>query len=353
MIEPSRQAVTNPYLGPRTFTYADREFFFGREREAHHLLARIAATRMMLFYAPSGAGKSSLLNTCIIPGLRDEPYNRAVLPIGRVSGESPASLGHVDNSDVFNLLASLDQGASDPIRLAHLTLKDFLAGFGSDDGLDWRYDPSRTATAPAWAASPYPYVLVIDQFEDIIAGYPGLSGERDNFFSQLADALQADARLSVTLAFRVEYLGAIDPYIRRMSDWLIGRFYMDRLSMDAALEAVKRPAQAAGRPFAPGVAETLVEDLSRAHAGQAEAGGEYVEPMHLQAVCYRLWQSLAPLPRRATGAHQFRRPEECGRCGHRSDVRLRHGRAARGPDAWAERDGAGSTHLVCDASHRA
>jgi len=50
------EAAVNPYVGPRTFTYAERERFFGREREARELLSLVISERLVLFYAQSGAG---------------------------------------------------------------------------------------------------------------------------------------------------------------------------------------------------------------------------------------------------------------------------------------------------------
>ena len=107
----------NPYVGPRTFTEKEGRFFFGREREARDLTARIVSERLLLFYAQSGAGKSSLLNARVIPKLRDEERFQ-VLPVGRVSGELPAGVAQVDNIYAFNLMTSLDQSDVDPARLA-------------------------------------------------------------------------------------------------------------------------------------------------------------------------------------------------------------------------------------------
>ena len=83
--------ITNPYVGPRTFDYEQRHLFFGREREARDLLARVLSERLLLFYAQSGAGKSSLLRTRLIPQLQEE-RGFVVLPVGRVSGELPAGV---------------------------------------------------------------------------------------------------------------------------------------------------------------------------------------------------------------------------------------------------------------------
>ena len=89
----------NPYVGPRPFERGDRGTFFGRTREARDLLALIMAERVVLFYAQSGAGKTSLLNTQIIPGLEDEGFY--VLPVVRVGSELPPGLPDAAVKNIF------------------------------------------------------------------------------------------------------------------------------------------------------------------------------------------------------------------------------------------------------------
>ena len=292
--------MKNPYVGPRTFSYTDRQLYFGRENEARSLLARVVSARLLLFYAQSGAGKSSLLNTRLIPQLREEE-GFSVLPVGRVAGQFPAGVEGVDNIFVFNLMSSLDQGGGDPAQLAHLTLGEFLEHLVTDDGLRWRYDPAPAVAAatqevaPAGDAAPAPrFALVIDQFEEIITAHPDRWQEREAFFGQLDTALLANPNLWVVLTLREDYVAALDPYAPLLFNRLRARFYMERMDVDAALEAIREPAKAHGRPFAPGVAETLVQDLSRIKVlGQATAQpGQYVEPVQLQVVCYQLWERL-------------------------------------------------------------
>jgi hypothetical protein len=72
---------------------------------------------------------------------------------------------------------------------------------------------------------------------------------------------------------------------------------MQRLTKETALKAVKNPVESI-RPFAPGIAEKLVEDLSgivvhRPGGIQAIQSGQYVEPVQLQVVCYSLWENLS------------------------------------------------------------
>jgi len=131
-------AGANPYVGPRTFTRADGERFFGREREARELLSLVISQRLVLFYAQSGAGKSSLLNTRLAPDL--EAAGFAVLPVARVGGELPPGVAEIDNVYLFNLMLSLDQAGRDPNRLAQVRLADFLARLTSDDGERYYFD---------------------------------------------------------------------------------------------------------------------------------------------------------------------------------------------------------------------
>jgi hypothetical protein len=292
--------TSNPYVGPRTFTYEQRRFFFGREREARDLLARVVSERLLLFYAQSGAGKSSLLFTRLIPQLREEE-GFFVLPVGRVSGELPQGLATVDNIYLFNLMASIDMSEADPTRLAQLGLRDFLARLTSEDGEHWVYDPTLVLTPPTAAgagAGVQRYVLVIDQFEEIITSHPERWPERETFFRALDAAMLADPSLWIVLTLREDYVAALDPYAQWMADKLRARFYMERMGIQAATDAIRRPAELGGRPFAPGVAETLVDNLRHIKvAGQAdEQLGQHVEPVQLQVVCYQLWERLTARP---------------------------------------------------------
>ena len=251
----------NPYVGPRTFTFAQRRFFFGRAREARDLVARIVSERLLLFYAQSGAGKSSLLNTRVIPHLREEE-GFAVLPVARVSGELPASVTTVDNIYLFNLMASIDQ--HDPTQLAHLALEDFLGRLTSEDGEAWQYDPT---ASPTTASGGQRYILIIDQFEEIVTAHPEHWPERSEFFRQLNQVLRANPDLWVLLTLREDYVASLDTYAPLLDGRLQARFYMERMGVTGARAAVQEPARLAGRPFAPGVAEQIVDDLRRVRTG--------------------------------------------------------------------------------------
>jgi hypothetical protein len=59
----------NPFKGQESYSVEDAGLFFGRDRESTELTGRIVASRLTVLHAPSGAGKTSLLNARIIPAL--------------------------------------------------------------------------------------------------------------------------------------------------------------------------------------------------------------------------------------------------------------------------------------------
>src|SRR4051812_20619729 len=59
----------NPFVGPRPFQMG--ETLYGRDREVHELIDLLIADRIVLLYSPSGAGKTSLIQSKLIPALRD------------------------------------------------------------------------------------------------------------------------------------------------------------------------------------------------------------------------------------------------------------------------------------------
>lgn len=288
----------NPYVGPRTFTEEQRHLFFGREREAVDLFARVLSERLVLFYAQSGAGKSSLINTRLIPKLREAGY--AVLPVARVSGELPSGVTQVDNVYLFNLMLSLDSSSQDRGRFANMPFSRFLHGLSSDDGRSYVYEETSGPVKEPGTPTPsaMPYVLIIDQFEELITTNTSHWQEREEFFRQVNQAMVDDPMLWVLLSFREDYIAPIEPYAPLMMDRMRARFYMERMGIGAALEAVRGPAEMGGRPFADGVAERLVKGLRQVRVSGQEGtvDGQYVEPVQLQVVCYQLWKNIESRP---------------------------------------------------------
>ena len=279
----SESMERNPYVGPRPFEREDRDLFFGRDREIYDLLSLVFAHRVLLFYAQSGAGKTSLLNAGLIPLLEEERFE--VLPLARVGGPIPEDIERkeIPNLYVFNTLMSWAKEA-DPRRLAQMSLADFLKE---------REHPTDEE------GFPLPRVVIFDQFEELFAFYQERWRDREGFFKQVRNALENDPSLRAVFAIREDHIAQLDPYAPLFPEGLRTRFRLERLRKEAALLAVTGPLKYTRRSFAEGVAEELVEDLLRIRveigAGQVmEVAGEFVEPVQLQVVCQSLWQDLPP-----------------------------------------------------------
>ena len=266
-------------------------------REAASLLARVVSERLLLFYAQSGAGKSSLINARLIPQLREEE-GFSVLPVGRVAGQLPPAWSGGQH------LPLQPHGQPGPGRrqpgAAGTPGPGRVPGTPGDrrrPDLALRAGRRPSLSEGGWPRETGPaqrFALVIDQFEEIITSHPDRWQEREDFFRQLDAALQANPNLWVVLSLREDYVAALDPYAPLVFNRLRARFYMERMGVDAALEAVRKPAGLAGRPFAPGVAEQLVDNLRQVRVPGQEhtVPGQYVEPVQLQVVCYQMWENL-------------------------------------------------------------
>jgi WD40 repeat protein len=283
----------NPYVGPRPYERSDRQNFYGRNREARDLLALILSERVVLFYAQSGAGKTSLLNAQIIPALEDEGFH--VFPTVRVSSDPPPGVdpAAVRNIFVFSALLGLAGAETPPEQLLDSTLRSFLESAGC-------------STAPAGEPGGCPPLIIFDQFEELFTTHRDRWQEAEGFFEQAAEALDALPHLGIVFTMREDYIAEVDHYAALLPYRLHARFRMERLGVGGALEAVKKPAQNAGTPFAPGVAEQLVDDLRRIKVArvtptgleESEVLGPYIEPVQLQVVCSRLWENLPEQPDR-------------------------------------------------------
>lgn len=284
---PPENSSQNPYVGPRPFEPHEQQLFFGRDWEAEELVALIVAHPAVLFYAQSGAGKSSLLNAEVVPKLQAEE-GCEVLPVARVRGDIPAGIQavQIQNLYAFNTLLNWTEAISEitPEQLIQRTLADFLSLLPHQSDKE---------------GYPALRIIIFDQFEELFTFYPQRWPEREQFFVQVSQALAADSLLRVLFVIREDYLAQLDPYLPLLPEQLRYRFRLERLRREAALAAVIGPLQGTGRSFAPGVAEALVAELLKirveSRAGEVtDAPGEFVEPVQLQVVCQSLWDGLPP-----------------------------------------------------------
>jgi Flp pilus assembly protein TadD len=278
--EPGDAGSAAPYVGMRPHGTADAARFFGRSAESHEVAALWRSHRLTVLSGPAGAGKTSLLAAGVLPLL--DPNHIDTLPVGRLSGGSPFPVAALSehNPHTLALLQSWSPGEA-PNRLSALTVGGFLR----------RWD-----RRIRWHGRPAPLLLAIDQVEELFAAGPRQDRYRLPFLEELTEALDELPDLHLLLVVRDDSRHELAEH-PELGGTPTASFRLRAPGPGAALEAVRGPAAAAGRPFAPGAAEKLVADLRTSQVTDADGSrstlvSDLVEPALLQAVCARLWAEL-------------------------------------------------------------
>jgi WD40 repeat protein len=270
---------TNPYVGPRSFQ--TNEKLYGRDRELRQLVDRLISERIVLLHSPSGAGKTSLVQAGLIPQMREEDfYIHAII---RVNLERTRDLPCNGNRYIFSTLLSLEEGYPEEARLE----KDQLSCMSLDDYLTLR------ATGDDRSS---PELLIFDQFEEVLTTDPSDREGKQAFFSMLGTALKNRDRWAL-FAMREDYVASLEPYVRAVPTYFTNTFRLDLLGVAAARDAMQKPSRDMGVDFTNEAANKLVDDLRQIQVMGPDGGKEsvlglYVEPVQLQVVCYRLWETL-------------------------------------------------------------
>ncbi|GAA2318080.1 hypothetical protein GCM10010149_83150 [Nonomuraea roseoviolacea subsp. roseoviolacea] len=276
-----------PYVGPRPFRRAEAPLFFGRSREARLVRDAWLSERVVVLHGAAAVGKTSLLHAGVLPLLSGEapdapgaaPRHTAVLPVGRLVHQAtwPLARAPGPGGHRFTLLSSWTPAGRSP-------------------------DPGRPLTAVLGDVAdhrrPYRILGAIDHFEELFTVFPERLAERERLVAELARALR-ELPLNLLLVVRDDQLAALSGYEGVLSPQPFTYLRLEGLDPDSARAAMTGPAGRAGRRFAPGVAERLVERLRTSvytdRLGESvELVGDRVSPFELQLACSALWAGLAP-----------------------------------------------------------
>ena len=272
----------NPYVGPRPFDKSDP--LYGRDREVRDLRDLLIARRIVMFFSPSGAGKTSLIKAQggLLWELQRADFR--VLPVGRVNQMPDNGQSAGANRYVLSALLSLDGELPHgqqrtPRELARLTLKEYLDSCPRAEG-----DPASD-------------ILVFDQFEEILTQDPTDPEAKAAFFDQVGDVLRDRSRWAL-FSLREDHIAALDPYLSEIPTRLATTFRLDFLGEAAGRLAMQRPVAGSEVEFTDDAARRLADDLRRVRVQQAEGPpkdhlGPHIEPVHLKVVCQRLWEHAA------------------------------------------------------------
>lgn len=208
--------TTNPYRGLYTFEPEHADYFCGREEAVRHLTIRLLDSQVLTVIGPSGCGKSSLLRAGLLPELARD----------RLPGSSQWSTRLVmPSTHSFSEIAGL---------IAELT------------------------------RSPQPYVLLIDQFEEIFTHW-SQDSDRQRLLKLLADEVTREgSQARVIIAIRGDFLDRCATYPE--SATLVNRtqpsaYMVTPMTLAELHQAIARPAALHGVQFEEGLIDAIAQDV--------------------------------------------------------------------------------------------
>jgi len=252
----------SPYPGLPAFEAEQAPVFFGRDADIVRVVQQLtslalSAPGFLLLLGASGTGKSSLVRAGVVPRLRADRQRRWLVLEPFKPGLDP--------------IAALRSVLREPLDAAQLVTQEPQDGDGEGAGLS-RLLHSLSSAAQA------PVVLVIDQFEELLAD-GNREGER--FLAFLQGLLSTELAEVVVLAtMRTDFLA---PLQSRVPD-LFGRDtttteLLNPIRLEDFGELISGPAKRSNLELQPGLRERLVSD----------SGGGDALPL-LAFTLEKLWQ---------------------------------------------------------------
>jgi hypothetical protein len=265
-----------PYVGLRPYEERERVLFFGRDQEATALEDEILGSALTVLFAPSGAGKSSLLRARVIPAL-NELEARVVFFDDWIAAPVPAIR-----------------------RAVAEALGPEIAGEGEKSLLDLARAVHRKTGKGL--------VVILDQFEQFFLRHVD---QIDALGAEIGALSRSGPDAHVVLSLREEYLGRLDAFREHLLTVAQARHRLSALSGDAARGAIEDPLELFQGQIEGALVETLLQHLRAegATAGLVEDAGasEGVSLPFLQIVCSHLWDAAAGEPARRITASLYER----------------------------------------------
>jgi hypothetical protein len=238
--------TASPYKYLDYYDLDDKDIFFGREPEIITFLADIVVSRLVVLFAKTGTGKTSLINAGVRPRLEERDYKTFIV--------------QVRQDPVASLRKEL--GMINPPRGS---LREELG-----------YLSRKTYSKPL--------VIFFDQFEEFFTYIKADSPEGRRFISDISDIYEdQNSGVHIVFSMREEWFYELDAF----RDKIPAIFHNESnlrlrwFSEAQAREAIKRPAEKFGVTIEDALVDKLISDLS---------DNGTVEPAQLQIICDALWR---------------------------------------------------------------
>lgn len=241
-----------PYKLFDYYTFEDRDLFFGREEEVLRTVGEVLTTRLLVLFAPSGSGKSSLINAGVRPKLEERGF--------------------------YTVTVRLDCLPDVAIkRRLRRDLPQFFADLSDDTDL---HASLAAAYRPKQgAATPQPLVVFLDQFEEFFVVFADQPQIRRAFIEEIA-RIKFDNTLPVyvVLSLRDDYFVCLNEFREAIPSIFQNNANIQLRPLDdgSALRAVIEPASKVGLRYEDGLPERIIADLKNLRTMAIPEGGRGV-----------------------------------------------------------------------------
>jgi len=286
------------YPGSRPFndTFFDRRLFFGRNHEKASLLHMVLAENLVILFAKSGMGKTSLLNAGLMQPLRQREYIPFMIRL---------------NIPDIDPLQAVYKGIKDAVDRNRI---EYTAG---EENTLWQY----FKTVEFWSSEDtlLKPVLILDQFEELFTLHS--PEKRKVFITQLADLVkdrvpkdlrkslkpgerfpysEISSKVKIIISIREDFLGQLEELAYEIPDILHNRFRLIALTREQAKEAIVEPARledeqiaTANFQYAFETVEAMLDFFCERRERKTKVRTDEVEPFQLQLLCQHIESKIS------------------------------------------------------------
>jgi hypothetical protein len=246
--------ISEPYKGLEPYALSESQVFFGRRQAVLDLRAAMKRSQLTVLQAESGAGKTSLLQAGIIPGILKEQSLGVLI---RAQFENPTRI--IKRCFLRDLRLAPNLAETPLVNFLHHIIE--ILGH-------------RT-----------PMYLILDQFEEFFAKQTAET-DRQDFIHDLAECLN-DSTLNIRWVISVTsdtfgQLGKFEPYIRNPFSNVQSLYLFTRAE---ATEAIEKTAKHYRLSFEQGLVDRILNDLGNERNAR-------IAPTQIQLVSAALYTDL-------------------------------------------------------------
>ena len=237
--------LSSPYKFLDFYGIDDQNIFFGREREANILVADVVVNRLVVLFARTGTGKTSLINAGVRPLLEKRGYSTFYIRVEQ-----------------------------DPTKAARSVL-------GLED--DNRTDSLSAQLCSIVESLNKPIVLFFDQFEEFFIQISDKKTRRE-FISDISEVYRnVESGVHLVFSMREEYFHEMDEFRSDIPSIFHKNSNLRLLPLDEnqASDAIIKPAAVRKVVFDEDLANAIIDDLKKDKEG--------IRAPSLQIICDTLW----------------------------------------------------------------